>query len=75
MKAFCTVINDQSLTSAQIAFVRKVIDYNIMENGYIEATAVLMKPPFDRPHSFIRLFDGAKQKQLVEIVNAVRGVW
>jgi type I restriction enzyme, R subunit len=71
MQAFSTFINDQSLTQAQIVFVRKVIDY-IAENGYIEATSVLMKPPFDRPQSFIKLFDGAKQKQLVELVNAVK---
>ncbi|MGG1637634.1 DEAD/DEAH box helicase family protein [Paenibacillus sp. NRS-1760] len=71
MSAFSIFINDQSLTQAQIVFVRKVIDY-ITENGYIEATSVLMKPPFDRPQSFIKLFDGMKQKQLVELVNAVR---
>ncbi|MCM3040652.1 DEAD/DEAH box helicase family protein [Paenibacillus motobuensis] len=71
MQAFSTFINDQSLTQAQIVFVRKVIDY-IAENGYIEATSVLMKPPFDRPQSFIKLFDGMKQKQLVELVNEVK---
>lgn len=71
MQAFSTFINDQSLNQAQIVFVRKVIDY-IVENGYIEATAVLMKPPFDRPQSFIKLFDCTKQKQLVELVNAVK---
>jgi type I restriction enzyme R subunit len=71
MQAFSTFINDQSLTQAQIVFVRKLIDY-IAENGYIEATFVLMKPPFDRPQSFIKLFDGTKQKQLVELVDAVR---
>lgn len=71
MQAFSTFINDQSLTQTQIVFVRKVIDY-IAENGYIEATAMLMMPPFDRPQSFIKLFDGSKQKQLVEIVNAVK---
>jgi len=71
MQAFSTFINDQSLTQAQIVFVRKVIDY-IAENGYIEAPSLLMKPPFDRPQSFIKLFDGTKQKLLVELVDAVR---
>src|SRR5690606_37695398 len=71
MQAFSTFINDQSLTQAQIVFVGKVIDY-IAENGYIEATSVLMKAPFDRPQSFIKLFDELKQKQLVELVNSVK---
>jgi len=71
MEAFSLFINDQSLTQAQIVFVRKVIDY-VAENGYIEAASVLMKPPFDRPQSFIKLFDGVKQKQLMELVNAVK---
>ncbi|MDT9720782.1 DEAD/DEAH box helicase family protein [Paenibacillus sp. ClWae2A] len=71
MQAFSTFINDQSLTQAQIVFVRKLIDY-IAENGYIEATSSLMKAPFDRPQSFIKLFDSTKQKQLVDLVNAVR---
>ena len=35
----------------------------------MESAAELMKPPFDKPKSFIRLFDGAKQKRLLELVN------
>ena len=69
--AFSQFINDQSLSHGQIVFVKKVIDY-IVQNGYIENVSALMKPPFDKPQSFIKLFDGSKQKQIVEAVNQVR---
>lgn len=73
---FSQFINDQSLSQAQIVFVKKVIDY-IVQNGYIENVSELVKPPFDKPQSFVKLFDGTKQKQIVELVaqikeNAVR---
>lgn len=68
---FSRFINDQSLTQAQIVFVKKVIDY-IAQNGYIENVAELVKPPFDKPQSFIKLFDGSKQKQIVDLVNGIR---
>ncbi len=69
--AFSEFINDQSLSQAQIVFVKKVIDY-IVQNGYIENVSALMKPPFDKPQSFIKLFDGSKQKQLVEAVTKIK---
>jgi len=31
-----------------------------------------MKPPFDKPQSFGKLFDLTKQQRLVEIVKAVK---
>ncbi|OAB48011.1 DEAD/DEAH box helicase family protein [Paenibacillus antarcticus] len=65
---FSEFISDQSLSQTQIVFVKKVIDY-IVQNGYIENVSELTKPPFDKPHTFIKLFDGTKQKQLVEIVT------
>ena len=30
---------------------------------------LLLKPPFNQPQSFIKLFDGAKQKKLVDAVR------
>lgn len=68
---FSEFINDQSLSHAQIAFVKKVIDY-IVKNGYIENVSELMKPPFDKPQSLIKLFDGSKQKRLVELVISIK---
>lgn len=69
--AFSEFINDQSLSQMQIVFVKKVIDY-IVQNGYIENVTELTKPPFDKPLNFIKLFDGSKQKRLVELVNQIR---
>jgi type I restriction enzyme R subunit len=71
MQAFSEFINDQSLTQAQIVFVRKVIDY-IVQNGYIEHVSDLLKAPFDKPQSFVKLFDEAKRQRLVEVINQVR---
>lgn len=71
MRAFSEFINDESLTQQQIVFVRKVIDY-IIQNGYIENVADLAKPPFDKPQSFLKLFDGTKQRKLVETVKSFK---
>ncbi|MBB6732817.1 DEAD/DEAH box helicase family protein [Cohnella zeiphila] len=71
MAVFSLFIDEQSLSQSQIVFVRKVIDY-IVQNGYIENAGELMKPPFDKPQSFIKLFDGARQKQLVELVTQIK---
>jgi len=70
-RAFSEFINDESLTRQQIVFVRRVIDY-IVQNGYIESPADLAKPPFDKPQSFLKLFDPARQKKLVETVKAIK---
>ena len=69
--AFSEFINDQSLSQAQIVFVKKVINH-IAQNGYIENVSELTKTPFDRPQSFIKLFDGSKQKKLVELVTKIK---
>jgi type I restriction enzyme R subunit len=69
--AFSEFINDQSLNQGQIVFVKKVIDY-IVQNGYIDNVSELIRPPFDKPQSFVKLFDGAKQKRLVETVTRIK---
>src|SRR5690606_42027444 len=70
-EAFSAFINDQNLNADQIAFVEKVSDY-VVQNGYLESAAELAKPPFDKPHSFIKLFDPDKQKKFVEIINELK---
>lgn len=71
MEAFADFINDESLTEQQIAFVHRVIDY-IEANGYMEPAA-LAQAPFDRPQSFVRLFDTEHQLMLVEIIKRIKG--
>lgn len=69
--AFSEFINDQSLSQGQIVFVKKIIDY-IVQNGYMENVSELMKPPFDHPQSFIKLFDGSKQRKIVETIKKIK---
>lgn len=69
--AFSVFINDQSLSQGQIIFIKKIIDY-IVQNGYIENISELTKPPFDKPQNFIKLFDGSKQKRIVELITEIK---
>ena len=71
MKAFSDFINDQSLNQQQIVFVKKVIDY-VERNGYISAASELMKPPFDKPQSFMKLFDKEKQNRLLKLLDTIK---
>ncbi|MTV49776.1 hypothetical protein GJ688_12415 [Heliobacillus mobilis] len=71
MKALSLFIKEQHLNANQIVFVNKVIDY-IEQNDYVENVAELTRPPFDKPQSFIKLFDADKQKKLVNIINEVK---
>ncbi len=71
MQAFSAFINDQSLNQKQIAFVNKIINH-IELNGYMESVAELTKPPFDKPISFIKLFDAKTKTALMETINQVR---
>lgn len=71
MNEFSDFINDQSLNQQQIVFVKKIVDY-IVQNGYIEDISDLMKPPFDRPVSFIKLFGKDKQRYLIDIINVFK---
>ena len=68
--AFAEFVNSQALTEQQMSFVRRVVDY-IVENGYMEPEA-LAKPPFDRPRSFMRVFDTKQQMGLVAIIRGIK---
>ena len=70
MEAFADFINSENLTEQQISFVHKVVNY-VVENGYIEPAA-LAKPPFDRPQSFVRMFDSQQQLMLISIINKIK---
>lgn len=70
MRAFSELLSDEGLTDQQMAFVQQVISY-VEANGYMEPDA-LTKAPFDRPQSFVRLFDRRRQMRLVSIIRAVR---
>lgn len=71
MKAFSKFINDESLNQQQIVFVKKIVDY-VEQNGYIENITELMKTPFDKPMSFVKLFDSKRQAEIVKLVNEIK---
>lgn len=71
MQAFSEFINDQSLNQKQIAFVHKIINH-IEQNGYMESVTELQKPPFDKPISFVKLFDARTRAALMAAINKVR---
>ena len=70
MNAFSEFINDNSLNSKQIEFVKKIILY-IEQNGYIEDLAILTKPPFDKPAKLFD-FNTIQQKKLIIAINSFR---
>ena len=71
LAAFSEFINDESLNSRQIEFVRKVITH-IEQNGYFEDLSILGKPPFDKPARLLD-FDLVRRKRLVEVIEEVKG--
>ena len=71
MQAFSKFINDQSLNQRQISFVNKIINH-IEQNGYMESVADLQKPPFDKPVSFIKLFDAKTRSDILATINEVK---
>lgn len=71
MQAFSKFINDQSLNQRQISFVNKIINH-IEQNGYMESIADLQKPPFDKPVSFIKLFDAKTRADILTVINEVK---
>lgn len=71
MQAFSKFINDESLNQRQIAFVHKIINH-MEQNGYMDTVSDLQKPPFDKPISFIKLFDAKTRTALMQAINAVR---
>ena len=71
MAAFSSFINNQSLNQRQIEFVHKIINH-IEQNGYMENVADLMKPPFDRPVGFTKLFSVQTRSALLSAIEKIR---
>lgn len=65
------VTSSLSLNQNQIAFVHKIINH-IEQNGYMEDIKDLMKPPFDKPVSFVKLFDMRTRTSLMKKINEIK---
>lgn len=48
------------------------IKNKVENNGCMNDRADLLKPPFDKPSNFMKLFDPSRQKQLINIINIIR---
>jgi len=44
---------------------------HVERNGYMEDITDLQKPPFDKPVSFIKLFDAKKRTQIMETIKEI----
>ena len=71
MNAFSKFIDDEALNQKQIAFVHKIINH-VEQNGYMEDVALLTKPPFDKPVSFVKMFDHKTRTELIDTLNHIR---
>lgn len=71
MAAFSTFINDSPLNQRQIEFILKIINH-IENNGYIEDVKILMKPPFDKPFSFIKMFDAKTRTAILQTIERIK---
>ena len=71
MAAFSQFINDESLNQRQIAFVHKIINH-IEQNGYMDSVKELQKPPFDKPVSFVKLFDAKTQAGIMKAIQEIK---
>lgn len=70
MEAFSAFINDASLNQKQITFLHKIINH-VEKNGYMEDIKELQRPPFDKPISFIKLFDAKKRVEIIKAIQVI----
>ena len=71
MQAFSAFINDETLNQRQIAFVQKIINH-IEQIGYMENISDLQKPPFDKPVSFVKMFDLQKREAIIKTIAEIK---
>lgn len=71
MEVFAEFINNQAMNQRQIVFLQKVVNY-IEQNGYMDSVTELQKPPFDKPVSFVKLFDFNTRKRIIDLINQVK---
>ena len=69
--AFADFINSQSLNLPQIEFVNKII-MHVEQNGYMDDLKDLINPPFDKPVTFVKLFDTQRQAQIMNIIRQIK---
>ena len=53
------------------ATIPKIINH-IENNDYIEDIKILMKPPFDKPYSFIKMFDAKTRNAILQTIENIK---
>ena len=71
MEEFSRYIDEAKLNQRQIAFVHKIIN-SIELNGYMDDISDLMKPPFDKPIPFTRMFDGQTKQGIIKAIQEIK---
>lgn len=71
MDAFARFMDDEAMNQQQRDFVKQLIQH-IELNGYMEDESMLLQAPFDKPVSFMHLFDISQQKELVQTLKSIR---
>ena len=71
MEEFSRYIDTAKLNSRQIAFVHKIIN-SVEINGYMDDVSDLMKPPFDKPIPFTKMFDGQTKQGIIRAIQEIK---
>lgn len=51
--------------------MHKIINH-VEQNGYMKNIKELMIPPFDKPNSFVKLFDARTRTALMQKINEIK---
>jgi type I restriction enzyme R subunit len=71
MEEFAKYIDEAKLNQRQIEFVHKIIR-SVEVNGYIDSAGDLMKPPFDKPIPFTKMFDGPTKQGIIRAIQEIK---
>ena len=58
--------------TANVGLTIHKINTHIENNGYIDDVKIIMKPPFDKPFSFIKMFDTTKRELIIGIIENIK---
>ncbi len=68
---FSDFMSRHPLNQDQMHFMNQLIQY-LCHNGYIDKMTDLRLPPFDKPVSFMNLFDSEERKELAALISQVK---
>lgn len=69
-EAFSEFLNDENLSSQQINFVKRIVDY-VVKNGHMQDKSALQDEPFESLGSITELFPTEKAIQIVSVIDSI----